>query len=212
MPSWTCLSPASIVPLLAREGRSVRSELRQWAHAPLLRGLDRLQWERTLATEASVLRATPTVHVSTSALVFVRKPTGETHALLLWHLKAREWVYPGGHADGDWNLLRSALREVAEETGLSSGIMLHHPEGVPPSVPALVQRIEVAGHSHHDAVFFLEAPWESAATVRIDPSESANFRWCPPEGDASEPLPFVTLAALDVVKSIIVSSRAGGSL
>lgn len=39
-------------------------------------------------------------------------------ALLLHHRKHDQWFQPGGHADGDADVLRVALRETSEETGL----------------------------------------------------------------------------------------------
>lgn len=38
--------------------------------------------------------------------------------LMLHHRKHDQWFQPGGHADGDADILRVALRETAEETGL----------------------------------------------------------------------------------------------
>ena len=38
--------------------------------------------------------------------------------LLLHHRKHDQWFQPGGHADGDSDILRVALREAHEETGL----------------------------------------------------------------------------------------------
>lgn len=38
--------------------------------------------------------------------------------LLLHHRKLKRWLQPGGHADGDADLARVALREAQEETGL----------------------------------------------------------------------------------------------
>lgn len=38
--------------------------------------------------------------------------------LLLHHRKHGQWFQPGGHADGDADILRVALRETQEETGL----------------------------------------------------------------------------------------------
>ena len=42
-----------------------------------------------------------------------------TKALLLHHRKLDRWMQPGGHADGDLDLLAVALREAREESGLS---------------------------------------------------------------------------------------------
>lgn len=38
--------------------------------------------------------------------------------VLLHHKKLDRWFQPGGHVDGNPNLLESAMREAAEETGL----------------------------------------------------------------------------------------------
>lgn len=39
--------------------------------------------------------------------------------LLMHHRKLDRWLQPGGHADGDSDLARVALREVQEETGVT---------------------------------------------------------------------------------------------
>jgi 8-oxo-dGTP pyrophosphatase MutT (NUDIX family) len=39
--------------------------------------------------------------------------------LLLHHGKLNRWLQPGGHADGDFDLARVALRETEEESGLT---------------------------------------------------------------------------------------------
>lgn len=41
-----------------------------------------------------------------------------SRVLLLHHRKHDQWFQPGGHADGDADILRVALRETSEETGL----------------------------------------------------------------------------------------------
>jgi 8-oxo-dGTP pyrophosphatase MutT (NUDIX family) len=54
-------------------------------------------------------------HVTGSAWII--NPS-RSHGLLLHHRKHDQWFQPGGHADGDADILRVALRETAEETGL----------------------------------------------------------------------------------------------
>ena len=54
-------------------------------------------------------------HVTGSAWVV---SPDRSRVLLLHHRKHDQWFQPGGHADGDADILRVALRETAEETGL----------------------------------------------------------------------------------------------
>src|SRR4051812_47678787 len=48
------------------------------------------------------------------------------HVLLTHHAKLNKWLQPGGHADGDENILRVSLREAEEETGLKDLRLLSH--------------------------------------------------------------------------------------
>lgn len=43
------------------------------------------------------------------------------HVLLMHHRKLDRWLQPGGHADGDADIIRVALRETAEEAGVDPG-------------------------------------------------------------------------------------------
>ena len=54
-------------------------------------------------------------HVTGSA--WVVNPD-RTMALILHHRKLDQWFQPGGHADGDNDIVRVALKETSEETGV----------------------------------------------------------------------------------------------
>ncbi len=54
-------------------------------------------------------------HVTGSAWVVNPK---RDQVLMLHHGKHNQWFQPGGHADGEADILRVALREVSEETSL----------------------------------------------------------------------------------------------
>ena len=56
-------------------------------------------------------------HVTGSA--WVVNPARDK-VLLMHHRKHNEWFQPGGHADGDNDILRVALRETHEETGIGA--------------------------------------------------------------------------------------------
>ena len=76
-------------------------------------------------------------------------------ALLMHHRKLDRWLQPGGHADGDGDLARVALREAQEETGLPQLTV----------VPAVFDldrhRIPARGtepaHWHYDVRFVVQA-------------------------------------------------------
>jgi len=55
------------------------------------------------------------LHVTGSTWVVNAK---RDHVLLLHHRKLNQWFQPGGHADGDADIVRVALKELSEETGM----------------------------------------------------------------------------------------------
>lgn len=65
--------------------------------------------------EDPFIRARLAGHFTASALVVDRSGA---RTLLTHHRKLGLWLQPGGHADGDRDLRRVALREAEEETGL----------------------------------------------------------------------------------------------
>jgi 8-oxo-dGTP pyrophosphatase MutT (NUDIX family) len=101
--------------------------------------------------------------------------------LLLLHAKVRRWLQPGGHADGDGNLARVALREAAEETGIL---------GLQVLTPAIDLDVHVfrdaaarePEHLHLDVRHLVVAPAGAVATTN---HESDGARWVPVDELAS---------------------------
>lgn len=96
-------------------------------------------------------------------------------ALLTLHRKLKLWVQPGGHADGDPDVLQVALREACEESGI---------EGIKPlsphifdvdihTIPARPASSEPE-HLHYDIRYLLQAPH---GHCRIS-EESDALLWC----------------------------------
>lgn len=56
-------------------------------------------------------------HVTGSA--WVVNPD-RSRVLMMHHKKLNQWFQPGGHADGDADIVRVALKETEEETGISA--------------------------------------------------------------------------------------------
>lgn len=80
--------------------------------------------------------------------------------LLTHHRKLGRWLQLGGHADGDADPLRVALREAREESGLRGFRPLpDEPDPVPLDVDVHVipARGSEAAHAHFDVRFLLEA-------------------------------------------------------
>jgi len=94
--------------------------------------------------------------------------------LLLHHRKLDRWLQPGGHADGDTDLARVALREAEEETGLAD---LALEPGIYDLdrhlIPARKQDPE---HWHYDVRFVVRALGSERFTVS---DESHALEWRP---------------------------------
>jgi 8-oxo-dGTP pyrophosphatase MutT (NUDIX family) len=117
-------------------------------------------------------RHQPVAHFTGSALV----TDGERVALVL-HRKLGRWLQPGGHAEpGDaGDLVRTALREVKEETGLTVRL---HPSALRPldvDVHTIPARGDAPAHLHLDVRFLVLA--EGDTSLVVDPAESSELGW-----------------------------------
>ncbi|HEY7625506.1 MAG TPA: NUDIX domain-containing protein [Ilumatobacteraceae bacterium] len=120
---------------------------------------------------AAWARSSP-VHVTGSALI-VHPPS--RRVLLRWHVRQNGWLQVGGHADpGERDPLSVALREGAEETGLSD---------LRPWPTAALQHVVIVNvpasdrepaHQHADLRFLLATDQPDATRPETD---SAPLRW-----------------------------------
>ena len=124
-------------------------------------------------------RENPICHMTASA--WISSPD-RTKVLMAYHNIYDSWSWLGGHADGDMDLLRVALKEAEEESGLSK-------------VKPLMQDIfslevltvdghmkkgkYVSSHLHLNVTYLLEA--DDRETVHAKEDENRGVRWFSPE-------------------------------
>lgn len=101
-----------------------------------------------------------------------------TKVLMIYHNIYKTWAWTGGHSDGEEDLLKVALKEAEEETGIKNfkllsdgiysieilGVSAHEKRGK-----------RVATHLHLDCCFLLEADEKDA--IRIKEDENSGIEW-----------------------------------
>lgn len=102
----------------------------------------------------------------------------KTKVLMIYHNIYKSWAWTGGHADGEEDLLKVALREANEETGLTNLKVLSDDifsiEILP--VDAHIRRGKyVSSHLHLDCCFLLEA--DENEETRIKQDENSGVKW-----------------------------------
>ncbi|MBK8292049.1 MAG: NUDIX hydrolase [Flammeovirgaceae bacterium] len=109
-------------------------------------------------------------HITGSAWIV---DPSNTQALLVHHAKLNKWVQPGGHADGDENILQVALREAEEETGLKKlRVVNDTPFDV--DIHLIPKRADFPEHFHFDIRYLLEASMSDQIIVS---NESHDVKW-----------------------------------
>ncbi len=110
-------------------------------------------------------------HVTGSAFI-VRRDTGAV--LLHHHRRLDAWLQMGGHDDGEHDPAATALREGAEESGLSDLTFLS-PGILDLDVHEIPARKDQPAHRHHDVRYALVTA--SPRAIRRDETESLDLRW-----------------------------------
>lgn len=120
-------------------------------------------------------RELPVGHVTGSALV---TSPDFSKVLLTLHAKLGKWLQLGGHADGDANIPRVALREAEEESGLAGFKGLSRLDGSPilfdVDIHDIPARKSEPQHLHYDMRFLLIH--DPAAPI-IQTAESKDLKW-----------------------------------
>lgn len=100
--------------------------------------------------------------------------------LMIYHNLYRSWAWMGGHADGEQDLYAVALRETAEESGLTQ--LTPVSEGIYSleilTVDGHIKRGSyVSSHLHLNVTYLFEA--DPALPLRIKPDENSGVGWFP---------------------------------
>lgn len=113
-------------------------------------------------------------HFSSSAFIVNKK---RTKMLVVYHITNDGWIYPGGHADGENDLLSVAVREVNEETGLKTKVLDNSIFGIQTApVKGHIKRDNyVSAHLHLDVIYLMEADDTIPLIFRED--ESKGVKW-----------------------------------
>jgi 8-oxo-dGTP pyrophosphatase MutT (NUDIX family) len=110
------------------------------------------QFSELLKSENCFQRTHLPGHITGSSWIVNRD---RTKTLLVHHAKLNKWVQPGGHADGEENILNVALREAEEETGLKK--LTPSSEIFDIDVHTIPERRDFPEHLHYDIRFLVEA-------------------------------------------------------
>lgn len=115
-------------------------------------------------------------HFTASAFIVNKE---RTKMAAVYHIITDGWTYPGGHADGEEDLLSVALREAEEETGLKANVLKKEPFLISSNpVNSHIKRGKiVSSHLHFDVLYLMEADEKTQLEYRED--ESKGVKWIP---------------------------------
>ena len=94
------------------------------------------------------------------------------NVVLLFHGKLGKWVQPGGHCDGESDVLSVAMREAREETGLD--VVADDAAIFDVDAHEIPEYWNTPAHVHYDIRFLLRA---SKAQMPVVSEESRAVKW-----------------------------------
>lgn len=137
--------------------------------------VDKMIIERELHSKDVFTRDNEFGHFTASSWIF-----NETHdkVLLVYHNIYDEWAWTGGHADGEIDLLKQALNEAMEETGLKN-INVVTKDILSLEVLRVKEHIKhnklIKSHFHYNLTFLFEA--SETEELVSKPDENKGVKW-----------------------------------
>ena len=115
-------------------------------------------------------------HFTASAFVVNKE---KTKMVVVYHIINDGWIYPGGHADGEEDLLSVAVREVEEETGLNVKVLDENIFSIQSApVKGHVKNGKyVSAHLHLDVLYIMEA--DDTIPLVFKEDELRGVKWIP---------------------------------
>ena len=132
-----------------------------------------LDWLKN--NDDAFFRENKIAHITASAWVVNKE---RTKTLMVYHNIYNSWSWLGGHADGEQDLLKVAIKEVQEESGVMNVKPLSDEIF---SLEALTvdghikKNVYVSSHLHLNITYLLEADEEEL--LKIKPDENSGVAW-----------------------------------
>lgn len=105
-----------------------------------------------------------------------------TKVLMIYHNIYNSWTWTGGHADGEYDLLGTAVRELKEETGVKN-VKVLNPDIFSLEIICVNGHVKrgkyVTSHVHLNLTYLLEVDEEE--TLQMKEDENSGVKWIPIE-------------------------------
>ena len=101
-----------------------------------------------------------------------------TKVLMIYHNIYKSWTWTGGHADGESDLLKTAIRELKEETGVEN-VKVINDDIFSLEIICVNGHIKngkyVSSHVHLNLTYLLEV--DEKETLKIKKDENSGVKW-----------------------------------